>query len=63
LMRGSEKQFEELFRMKQPDFHALVSWLRDNCGLEGTQYQSAAHAVRCEHFTDSNAVSQVQEPP
>lgn len=45
LLVGSNIMFEHLFRMNQQEFLHLVSWLRINCNLEDTKYQTAEQKV------------------
>lgn len=45
LLYGSSIRFEALFRMNQPTFRRLISWLREHTGLEDTRSISAEGQV------------------
>jgi hypothetical protein len=45
ILEGSDTQFSDLFQMDKAAFHALVAWLRNNAGLEGSRYQIAEQKV------------------
>lgn len=45
LLKGSPKQFKELFRMTKPQFQLLLEWLEDNAGLADTKYQTSAQKL------------------
>lgn len=40
LLEGSDQQFKDLFRLDQPTFRRLVSWLQNNAGLRPSRHQS-----------------------
>jgi len=45
ILEGSDRQFQNLFRIKKATFYTLVTWLRRNEGLEGFKFQTAEQKV------------------
>jgi beta-galactosidase/beta-glucuronidase len=45
LLKGSPKQFQEMFRLPKPQFWRLLHWLETNTGLTDTQYQTSAQKL------------------
>lgn len=45
LLRGSPKQFQDLFRVTQDQFWQLLEWLELHTGLEGTRFQTSAQKL------------------
>jgi hypothetical protein len=45
LLKGSDKQFHELFRLHKQQFWQLLNWLEENTDLADTQYQTSAQKL------------------